>query len=440
MRHALQRLASPLQASRYRRFGWALVLFSVLAIPLLWSYGGAAATRWMFVFDPSDVTTWAELVDYVANLRVPIPLVISLAEIAEFRLTGQLLITTRVAYPVAVYLSFALALWLASASAARLVAAWVLAVVFVWGMRIVHYANPQTYDVIFPALVLAYVVCLDLARRPTNEARSSGLLALTAGLSLSLAELTRPFFIFLMPFLLVAACLVLRPLGWRRVALFLMPVVLLSGSWHVFIAQAHGQLVWTNHSGFNLHRNWYMVELPILVEEVNGAPLAPGRWPHLNTPEHSENSRRIQAAIVTWILEHPAEAVDHALNRLGNFLSVPTGYYGWQPDHPGLRYYRWAVWAALAWIAVQPLVAISALLRRRWLAFIAAESQLIGIVLLTLLILALGESAEEARFIVSLLPMLAALPLFGLSSWSVVTGAPRISPPAAMPPGPQSTA
>ena len=418
MSRAASFFLAPLASSVRRRHYWtAVAAFTIIAVPLLWAYAGSAATLWMYIFHPSDITTWDQVWNYVANLRVPIPLLLSLAEIAEYRLTGELTLMTRLLYPVAIYLAFALALWPASASRLRLAVAFVLAVIYLWGLRIVHFANPQTYDVIFPALVLAYVVLLGRAACAQGAARGKLWPALGAGLALTLAELTRPFFIYLLPLLVVAGCLVLWKHGRRVVGLFLLPVLLLSGSWHLHIARTQGQLAWTNHSGYNLLRNWTIVEMPPLVAETDSAPLAADRWLNLNTPEHGENSRRIQAAVVGYIRAHPAQAARHGLTKLRDFLAIPTGYYNWHPDQPGLRFYRWAAWVGLAWLGVQLAAAGVALWRRNWSALVSAESQLIAITAATLLVLALGEAGEEARLAVTLLPLLAALPVFG-RPWS----------------------
>ncbi len=403
-------LLEPLATLTRRRHYWATVaVFTAVAVPLLWSYGGSAATLWMYVFHPSDIATWDQLVAYVVNLRVPIPILLSLAEIAEYHFTGELTVMTRVLYPVAIYTAFVLALWPASAARLRLAVAFVLAVIYVWGLRIVHLANPQTYDVIFPALALAYVVSLEQALHDDQPKWVAG----AAGLALTLAELTRPFFIYFLPWLVAAGCLALRKRGRRSLGLFLLPVILLSGSWHLHIARTQGQLTWTNHSGYNLLRNWTMVEMPPLVPETGSAPLAPDHWLNLNTPEHALNNRRVGAAVIAYIRENPGPAVAHALAGMGEFLSIKTGYYRWHPDNPGLRYYRWAAWIGLGWLAAQLVAAGLALLRQDWPAWVAPESQLIAITAATLLVLALGEAGEEARLVVTLLPLLAALPVFG---------------------------
>ena len=182
MSHVASFFLAPLAASARRRHYWmTLAAFTIIAVPLLWASAGSAATLWMYVFHPSDITTWDQLLTYVANLRVPIPVLLSLAEIAEYRLTGDLTLTTRLLYPVAIYLAFALALWPASATRLRLAVAFMLAVVYLWGLRIVHFANPQTYDVVFPALVLAYVVLLGQAACAQSAARSTPWLALGRG-------------------------------------------------------------------------------------------------------------------------------------------------------------------------------------------------------------------------------------------------------------------
>ena len=73
--------------------------------------------------------------------------------------------------------------------------------------------------------------------------------------------------------------------------------------------------------------------------------------------KRQENSRRISAAIVAYIRAHPSQAAGHALAKLREFLAIPTGYYRWQPDHPGLRLYRWAAWVGLVWLGAQLVAA-----------------------------------------------------------------------------------
>ena len=240
-----------------------------------------------------------------------------------------------------------------------------------------------------------------------------GAWAFAAGLALTSAELTRPYFIYLLPVLLILACLALRPSGRRSVALFLLPVILLSGSWHFHIARTQGQLAWTNHSGFNLQRGWSMVTPPPLVEEVGNTPLAPGRWINLNTAEHSENSRRLTAAVVDYIRANPVPAMRHVIYRLREFMSMKTATYEFQPTQPGLIIYRIAGWLGFLWLAAQSVRAVVALFRRQWAAFLTPESQLIAIAAASILVLSLGEAYEEARLVVTVLPLLAALPIFG---------------------------
>ena len=149
--------------ARRRLFGAAVALFSIIAIPLLWSARGAPATGWMNIYHMADFATWDQVVNFVTTLRAPIPILISLAEILEYGLAGQLFVTTRVAYAGAIFFAFVPALWLASRVRWRLAAALILSIIFVWGLLLVHAGNPVTYDVIFACLVMVYIVALEQA-------------------------------------------------------------------------------------------------------------------------------------------------------------------------------------------------------------------------------------------------------------------------------------
>ena len=118
-----------------------------------------------------------------------------------------------------------------------------------------HAGNPANYDPLFALLLLGYFLLIDAwERTPPCE------LAGGAGLCLSMLELLRPFMIYLLPLFLLVE--------WHRIHLkaprcglaltaFLLPVVVLSGGWHLHLYLAHDhQITWTNISGYNLQRAW----------------------------------------------------------------------------------------------------------------------------------------------------------------------------------------
>jgi hypothetical protein len=71
-----------------------------------------------------------------------------------------------------------------------------------------------------------------------------------------MAELSRPFVILILPVWLVGGYQVLRGLPWRYHAAFVVPIVIISGVWHINLLVEHGQITATNHSGYNLSRAW----------------------------------------------------------------------------------------------------------------------------------------------------------------------------------------
>lgn len=382
---------------------------------LLRGASGVAAIQWMYVFHPSDFDTWRELADYVANLRVPIPVIVSVAELIEYRFTEGMYLTTRVAYQTALFVSYALAVRLAWESPRRRAAAMVLSLIFLIGTRWVHYANPQTYDVFFPCLLLLYVTLLDGVTRARSPRRRA-LLAVGAGLALSLVDLTRPFAVVLLPPLTWGAWYALRRAEGRPFLAFLAPLLILSGGWHLHALRLEGQLTWGNHSGFNLQRGWPDAPLPPLLPEAGSQPLASDRWKNLNTPAHGVNSRLIQASILDFMRERPGFALRHALKKLAHFTAVQTGFYNWHPQSPWLVLYRPAVWAAQMWLGVQLAIGVSALFRRRWAWLAAPQSQLALATAATIIMLALFEGGEEARLMITVLPLLAALPIIKRAS------------------------
>lgn len=384
------------------------------AIPILWDVHAGAATQWMRIFHPSDIESWEDFSHFLGNLRVPIPIWLGVLEIAEYRWTQDLVVSVGWLYRVALVASYLLAIRV-SASNSR-VGLWltsVLSVVYLLGTRIVHQGNPQSYDVVFPCLMLVYLVLVDRVAPGDLTARRASIQSGAAGVALSLAELTRPFALPMLLFLVPATVALLHRVRPRLALLFIAPIVVLSGGWHAIQFVRHDQILLSNHRGFNLIRGWPMVPRPPLVEEVHDAPLAPTRWPNLNTDEHGENSRRLEAAVVAYVVANPRRSAVHALRSTCAFLSVKTSIYEFDPESPVLPVYRLAVWAALPWLLFQAFRFLRGILYREWGRLIAPQSQLIAITCASIAVLAVGESGEAARFIVTLLPLLAALPLYG---------------------------
>ncbi|MBM3122378.1 MAG: hypothetical protein FJZ97_09375, partial [Chloroflexi bacterium] len=369
----------------------------------------------MRIYAPEDFHTLADWAVYLRDLQVPIPPILSTFEIWSTMATGSTAIVTTYLYRMSIVGSYLLALVLCYPSRPRAVAAFLVALPSMWGTVIVHPGNPQVYDVVYPFLVLAFVGLLTILKhRDWLPPRLVIPLSCLAGVVLASAELSRPFVLYLMPLLLVGGILVIRPLGRPSCVAFVLPLVLISGLWHLHLVAAHGQLLWTNHSGFNLVRAWSDTPTPILVPEPDAVPIAPGRWGNLNTPEHLANSRILQAAVLGQVARYPGHAATEALQKVFDFATAPTAIYTHTPDQPALVVYR-----AVSLLLFLLLFANALLLFLLFLeapkraVTLLAEPQniLICVAISSLVFLALGEAEEEARLVLSVLPMVAGLPI-----------------------------
>jgi hypothetical protein len=387
----------------------------ILGVSFVSHSTGAGATGWMLIYGYEDFHTLADWATYIANLRVPIPPIISTLEIWSFMATGSPAMVTTHLYRISIVGSYLLALALCYPSRPKVLLSFLVAIPLMWGTVVVHSANPVVYDVFYPFLVLSFIGLLTLLKHPFRApSRLAILLSCSAGSVLALAELTRPFVLYLMPFLLIGGILVIRPLGRLHIIAFLVPVILTSGLWHLYQAAAHDQVLWTNHTGFNLIRAWPQ-QWPILVEEPGSAPIAPGRWANLNTPEHLANSRTLQRAVFRHFAEYPSSAAAQALDKLFYFISTPTANYSHTPPpQHALRIYRAVSFVLFLLLFANLLHLLFATLEApSRLVDLVAEPQnlLIGVALFSFLFLALGEGGEEARLVISVIPMLAALPM-----------------------------
>lgn len=368
------------------------------------------------IFTPLETGEVGGLGAFVRDLRTGIPPVMGILEWVAARVGGDLGLLARVAYWLALTGAFGLAAagfrrsWRGQATSLG------LSILFLTGTSLVHPGNPQLYDILFPLWMLGFFVTWAHMRGLPPDRRRAWL-AVCAGSALTLAELTRPFMVLVVPFLALAWWWDLRPIR-RDLIAFVLPVALVSGLWHVkLLALNGGQIAWSNYGGYNLQNAWPMVPLPNGLEQKDAPPVCAGCWANVNTAAVNRNSGRIMAATLRWMVGHPVRAVRHALRRVGAVLAVRVDLMGYRPRHPALIPYRLAVWFALTWIGVQFWLGIGTCLRQRRLAPICTPGgALVTLCVFVLLVVSLGERGEEARFVVAMLPLLAALPTVG---WSV---------------------
>lgn len=221
--------------------------------------------------------------------------------------------------------------------------------------------------------------------------------------------------ILFLPFLVIWVYFKFGKMKRRYFLYFLIPVILFSGLWHLKLLVFNGQWTWSNHSGYNLAKSWVFVEKPPLIPEPDAAPTAPGRWKNLNTPEHLENSRRLQSKIVGDILRHPLRSTAHIFRRITFMMTAPTSLYKYKPleRHPMLYLYKILATLLMCYllISIFRLILMGFRAGRGFLKLLLVPGNvLIVLTFLIFVIVSIGESGEESRFLISLLPLLAVIP------------------------------
>ncbi len=391
----------------------AILLFSIAGAYLVRSSCGVDSLLWCNIYAVQDFDTFDKTADFVKNLRVPIPVLLSLAEIGSFNLFGDTYLVTRTCYRIAMVLSFVVAIYLASSNSRKMLASVLFSFVFLWATVLIHPGNAQTYDIFLPLFSLLFIVCLKIGIKRPDSAGPTKLTALcftASGFFLSMAELMRPFVLFVLPLMLFGAYLALRNRPKRYFLCFLAPLILFSGTWHLNMALRHGQIAWSQHSGFNLSRAWPMVPRPMLIRETHNQPLQPFRWANKNTQEHFENSRRLQENVVQYVLTHPYDSMGHLYDQMGALLFGKTQLFNHKPESPLIWVYRPMVWIASLWLFYHATMLVIGLCHGHGYLFGVPENLLIVMTLSYIFIFAFGESGEQARFLLSLLPLLAAFP------------------------------
>lgn len=299
-----------------------LFCFIVIGAFIVRNSDSRPSIGWMRVFDLSQFAhiSLLELLNFYRNLRIPIPPVIGLSEILSIRFAGSTALVTTYAYRASLVACYLFVIILANTSVKRLFLSFFLSIFFLYVTVIIHRGGPQGYDIFLPLFFLLYLVLLKKAVNSSNKNKVSiWLLPFLSGFFLSMTELSRPFVVYIIPLFIVFAYFRFKKCCLKKqFIVFVIPIILFSGTWHCHLFTAHNQISFSNHSGFNLARAWlqvpvewvtkngwggqmasFWIEVPPveLLTEVHNAPLYDGGWANLNTEEHTENSDRLQSAI-----------------------------------------------------------------------------------------------------------------------------------------------
>ena len=375
-------------------------------------------TEWMRIYSYKDYTHWDDIRTYLRELRTGIPPVLSFLELYSFMRTCSIEWITEDLYRYGIVF----AVCLPGFFSRRTTRAWLLALGLGWLMLesivIVHPGNPQLYDVLLPVFILLGMLYAYISTKAHNV--WLGILpAILGGFFLSMAELARPFMIVLLP-ILIAICgyqyfMAKRP--WLFAA-FMVPVLLFSGGWHIKLLRHNdGQLVWSNHGGTNLFRAW----TPVIDHKALEAQLQPEApplndygwaWDNLNTQVHAENSSARTKAVVNGIADNPKMSFKLFVQKVRIFTTPRTYIYDYDPQAPILDWYRRFV-RGLYWLLAILLLVSMVKVIRDWRFLFSWDFGLLFTTFFLSFMPIIGESGEEARFIVAVLPLLIVTGLIG---------------------------
>jgi len=413
-----------------RWMAYTMVLHAMFVFLLAYfSAPGYPAITWMAAFDLSEFASWKGFLLFIRELKTGIPPLQSICELVVFNLTGSFYFFSHILYRFGLVFVYLAALYWRPRSPGSFLVALVTGTVFLWATVLLHCLMPMTYDIFFPALGFMYLFLQPVPTGNGVPPRWVQARSFLSGVMLSLLELTRPFVLFMLPVLLLGSLSAIRPFGRKCLLLHLLPVLVLSGGWHLKLYLLHErQIIWSNHTGFNLFRAWkdIGIETPPLLDE-SGNPVSQSDPKLLNTIIHSRHNELLKESIKEGLLRNPAVTLRHAFGRLAAFLKPGLTMYRISPkQHPVLWVYAPLVWLSAGWLFWRFLCflvglgpALMGIHRHQglfWEILGNRENQLIVLAVFSTVILAMGESGEEVRLLISVLPWMAAYPVGGVKS------------------------
>ncbi|MEM9718314.1 MAG: hypothetical protein AAGA10_03665 [Bacteroidota bacterium] len=376
------------------------------------------ATYWMQIYSFKDYSSWEAFKDYLIHLRTGIPPALSCLEILSYNLLGGSEWIFKGLYRKAIIAVLILPVFFSKKKWGEML--WCLGMAYVCfeSIILIHKGNPQYYDILLPLFILVYFLCSRFTFQPTQSKRLKLLSVMLAGFCLTMAELARPFMIAIVPFL-VALNLYhyIRERYWAGVVVFMLPILLFSISWHVKLWHYNEhQVIWSNSSGTNLFRAWSgFVDQEAMNQELmeEAPPVLPGRWENLNTQIHYENSQIRKQYVIQGIKQQPKAALQHLWNKTLLFTRPRTDMYANDPQTPVLSVYRVVVKGLFILL---PLLLVYTLVRTLRNPRMLAEVE-IWLILTTAFISVMpviGELGEEARFVISVIPLLIVCGMLGM--------------------------
>lgn len=415
-----------------RRTRWTVAtVFALSGAYFLRNSTAIPAVEWMLQYRPEDFKSWSDLGVFLRQLRSGIPPLLAIFEISTYLSFDSLELATVYVYRASFLLAFMLPPLVFARTRLQMAVSGVTCLIFLWAAPLVVWQNPQTYDVYLPLTMLLAVFCIGRAGRAASISRAVAWAA-AAGFATSLMELLRPFGLFLVPVLILHAWMAWH--GKRR-ATFLalaVPLLLLSGGWHLkLLIHQDGQIVWSNHGGNNLYNGWSN-QLP---EQPETIPLKPAEYPELyhvdflgtgdfrflrlDSEAHTLNSKTLGRAVTQYVLSHPLESATHVLKGVRRLLAPQVVVFQIgdeafrkklieenRPRSPVIPMYRLAVWITSGFMFLNVFLLAAYIVRRRSLAiFGQPEPPILMLAFLMLCAFIVGERGEEARFILSLLPL-----------------------------------
>ena len=406
-------LSNVLSMLRTYKFAWVAILvwlFVDQGMEISSEKTAFSSTYWMQIFSFQDYGEPDAFRQYLLDLRTGIPPLYSALEIYSFNTWQDNTWIFKDLYQLGMITMCILPLFFTRGKEVLLIAGLLMGWIFFRAGLLIHEGNPQYYDVLLPCFLLLYLLFSEASFALKGWRIIAPLMGFLAGLCLGIAELSRPFMLALVPFLIGYSCFhYLRQKQYISLVIFLLPLLIVSGGWHAKLyVYNNGQVIWSNSSGTNLYRAWsHMVDNEALELELQeeAPPLLYGRWNNLNTQVHYENSQVRKAYVWKAIRHNPGDALKRIWLKTLIFIRPQTDLYAHQPRGNFIAAYKVLVKGIYLLFPILVILGIRKIIKRPS-SFFSREWIVVFITGFLSFMPIIGESGEEARFLISVLPFL----------------------------------
>lgn len=347
--------------------------------------------KWVNRFSLEIFTDFSSIVQFYKYLKTGISPIISFFELSEYILFGHMYWMKYYFSYLIIPLNFYLISCMTSNNYYGLILKLSISLILVYGTAMI---GGMLYDWYWPFFT---IMSIFLFTRKTTNSKLNYLFAFLSGLFLSFSELSRPFMIFIIPFLFIYFYLLtIRNHNNRnRLVVIFTVFLVLSGLWRFKMYIYTGaQFIWSDYGDCNIAESW---PSPI------GQKIS---YEYINTPLSKSVCSEPKQKVINHIINHPVESLGIIFGKMYSFIRVNTYWHGMDKNLVPHKLYKYIIRLLFSVFILQGFLILYTIIKDRGNIKKPVNFIYLSVFIIFLFLSIPNNGFEMARFISSISPFL----------------------------------